>query len=56
MKIWKCDKCGTELGERSVYQSYSSSKGRHVDLCSCCLMKYDEALRKADADFFKKGE
>ena len=54
MRAWKCDKCGTEIGEGNTYHPYSSSKGKEVDLCLRCLKDYDKHMKEADKAFWNK--
>lgn len=48
-----CDKCGEELSELTAHMVYSHSKCRMTTLCLRCMRQHDEALRKADEDFYK---
>lgn len=50
-----CDKCGAEMSELTTYRAYSHSKRELVTLCRKCTKKYDKAIAKADAEFFKEN-
>lgn len=54
MQKWECDKCGKIVGDMECYEVFSFSKNKKVDLCRSCHDKLDKAIKKADADFFKK--
>lgn len=51
-----CDKCGAEMSELTAYRVYSYSKGKMLTLCGKCNRKHDNALKKADAEFFKEND
>lgn len=52
MKGDKCEKCGRPVDEWDIA---ASAEGTHL-LCANCYREYADWRRKADRDFFKKGE
>ena len=50
-----CDKCGEELGIRSVIPTYVEYLAKEVDLCSGCKHKFETAMKQAEINFFKEA-